>query len=169
MSLGTTQVSVAVSSSHIKSMDLGDATFPISLTSSITLLNGTGAGAADLVFTDTRTITASPNQESLDLSGSLVDVYGATITFARIKAIIVSAASANTANVHVVRPAATGVPLFLAAGDGIAVRPGGAFAWFCADATGVAVGGGSSDLLTISGSAGTSAVTYTIIIIGASA
>lgn len=169
MSLGNTSVQVNVSSSHIKSLDLGDATFPISLAATISLLNGTGAGQADLIFTDTRTVSASPNTESLDLAGSLTDAYGTTMTFARIKAIIVSAASANAANINVVRPASNGVPLFLAASDGISVRPGGFFAWGCSDATGVAVTAGTGDLIAFTGSTGTAAFTYTIVIIGASA
>lgn len=169
MSLGATSVSVQVSSTHIKSLDVGDATFPISVTQAINLVNGTGSGSADMIFTDTRTITASPNTESLDLAGSLTDAYGATMTFARIKALIVLAATANTANVNVIRPASNGVPLFLAAGDGIPVKPGGGFAWFCSDATGIAVTAATGDIITFTGSAGTSAVTYTVIIIGASA
>lgn len=168
MSLGTTSVSVAVSSSHVKTLDLGDATFPISLTQAITLINGTGAGQADLVFTDTRTLTASAT-ENLDLAGSLTDAYGVTITFARIKAVIIVAATGNTNDVQVTRPASNGVPLFLAAGDGLSVRPGGAFAWACADATGVVVTASTGDILTVTNSAGSTSVTYTVIIIGASA
>lgn len=168
MSLGSTSVAVSVSSSHIKSLDLGNATFPIALTQTVNLLNGTGAGQADLIFTDTHTLTASAT-ENLDLAGSLTDAYGATVTFARIKAVIITAASANTNDVQVTRPASNGAPLFLADGDGLSVRPGGLFAWACADATGVAITAGTGDLLTITNSAGTTGVTYTVIIIGASA
>lgn len=169
MSLGTTRVAVEVSSSHIKSLDLGDATFPIALTQAITLLNGTGAGQADLIFTDTRTLSASAS-ESLDLAGSLTDAYGATMTFARIKAVIVAAASGNTNDVQVTRPASNGVPLFLAAGDGLPVRPGGFIVPLaCTDATAIPVTAGTGDLLTFTNSAGSTSVTYTVIIIGASA
>jgi hypothetical protein len=167
MSLGNTSVSLSVSSSHIKSLDLGDATFPIALTQAISLLNGTGAGQADLIFTDTRTLTASAT-EDLDLAGSLTDAYGATMTFARIKALIVKAASGNTNNVNITRPASNGVPLFLAASDGIPVRPAGGFAWFCSDATGVAVTASTGDLITFTNSAGSTSVTYTVILIGCS-
>lgn len=168
MSLGTTSVAVEVTSSHIKSLDLGDATFPIALRQAISLLNGTAAGQADLIFTDTRTLAASAT-EDLDLAAGLTDAYGVSITFARIKAVIIAAATANTNNVNVTRPASNGVPLFLAASDGLAVRPGGAFALFCSDATGVAVTAGTGDLLTLTNSSGTTGVTYTVIIIGASA
>jgi hypothetical protein len=168
MSLGSTSIAVNVSSSHIKALDLGDATFPISASQVVNLTNGTGAGQADLVFTDTRTLSAS-GTENLDLAGSLTDAYGTTMTFARIKGLIVFAASGNTNDVQITRPASNGVPIFLAAGDGLPVRPGGIFAWACSDATGIAVTAGTGDLLTVTNSAGTTGVTYTVVIFGASA
>lgn len=168
MSLGTTSVAVSISGSQIKSLDIGDATFPVAVTQALSFLNGTGAGMADLIFTDTRTLTASAT-EDLDLAGSLTDAYGVTMTFARIKALIVIAAAGNTNNVNVIRPASNGVPLFLAASDGLPVRPGGLLAWGCTDATGVAVTAASGDLITFTNSAGTTSVTYTVVIIGASA
>lgn len=168
MSLGATSIAVNVSSSHIKSFDLGDATFPISASQVVSLTSGTGAGQADLVFTDTRTLSAS-GTENLDLAGSLTDAYGATMTFARIKGLIIFAASGNTNDVQVTRPASNGVPVFMAAGDGIAVRPGGLFAWACSDATGVAVTASTGDLITVTNSAGTTGVTYTVVVFGASA
>jgi hypothetical protein len=88
---------------------------------------------------------------------------------ARIKAILVKAASGNTNNVNVSRPASNGVPLFLAASDGIAVLPGGAFLWVAPNAAGVAVTAGTGDLLTFTNSAGTASVTYDVVIVGASA
>ena len=168
MALGTTRVAVEFSGSHIKSLDLGDATFPIALTQALSLLNGTGAGQADMVFTDQRTLAASAT-ENLDLAGSLTDAYGATMTFARIKALIITAAVANTNDVQLTRPASNGVPLFLAAGDGLPIRPGGLFAWACSDATGIVVTAATGDLLTITNSAGTTGVTYNVIVVGASA
>lgn len=149
-------------------LDLATASVPLDFFQRIDLANGTGANQADLIFHDTRTLTASAT-EDLDLAGVLTSALGATLTFARIKAVIVSAASTNTNNVNVTRPASNGVPLFLAASDGLAVRPGGAFVWVAPDATGVAVTGGTGDLLTFTNSAGGSSVTYSVVLIGASA
>ena len=94
-----------------------------------------------------------------------------TLTFARIKAIHISAAAGNTNNVQVTRPASNGVPWLMAAGDGIALRPGAAMTWSSgsADATGVAVTAGTGDLITITNSAGTTGVTYNVVIVGCSA
>lgn len=94
---------------------------------------------------------------------------GDTQTFARVKMVVVGAASGNTNNVNVTRPASNGVPLFLAAGDGIAVRPGGLFVAVASDATAYAVTAGTGDLLTFTNSAGSTSVTYDVIVIGASA
>lgn len=166
MALSAT-IKAGISASHTNVLDLGTATFPLSVLQSLSLTDGTGANQADRIFSDTRTLAAS-GTEDLDLSGSLTNAYG-TVTFARIKAIIVIASSGNTNNVNVTRPASNGVPLFLAAGDGLPVRPNGIFLWACADATGVAVTAGTGDLITFTNSAGSTSVTYTVIIIGASA
>lgn len=128
--------------------------------------DGAGANQANLLFSDRRTLDASAN-EDLDLVGSLTGLLGAAASFARIKAVIIKAASGNTNNVNVSRPASNGVPLFLAAGDGIALKPGAFFAWVDPTAAGVALTGGSADLLNIANSGGSTEVTYDIIVIGA--
>lgn len=166
MALSAT-IKAGIQASQTNVLDLGTATFPLSVLESLSLTDGTDAGEADRIFSDERTLAASAT-EDLDLSGSLTNAFG-TVTFARIKAVFVIANSGNTNNVNVSRPASNGVPLFLAAGDGLGVRPGGVFMWACTDATGVAVTAGTGDLLTIANSSSGSAVTYRIIIIGASA
>lgn len=157
---------LTVSASLSRALDLVTAQSPMVKSALLAFSDGAGANQADRVFHDTRTIAASGN-EDLDLAGSLTDVYGQTITFARIKGVIIIASSGNTNNVNVSRPASNGVPLFLAASDGLAVKPGGFFAWGSPDASGVAVTAGTGDLLNIANSGGTTGVTYDVIIIGA--
>lgn len=134
----------------------------------IELASGTGANSADLLFHDQRTLAASAT-EDLDLAGVLADAYGATLTFVELRAVLISAASGNTNNVNVTRPASNGVPLFLAASDGIAVQPGGLFMWSCPADAKVAVTASTGDLLTITNSAGSTPVTYDVVIVGTSA
>ena len=141
---------------------------PLDIRDRIRLTSGVGANQADKMYAATRTLAAS-GTEDLDLAGVLTDPVGATLTYARVKLIYVTAAAGNTNNVNVTRPAANGVPLFLAAGDGLAVKPGGMFAWAAPDATGVAVTAGTGDLLTFTNSAGSTSVTYSVVIVGASA
>jgi len=149
-------------------LDLSTPTDPLTDTVRITLTSGTGLNQADMSWHDTRTLAASAT-EDLDLSGVLTNAFGDTQAFARIKLIRVTALAANTNNVNVTRPAANGVPLFLAAGDGVPVKPGGMYEWVAPDATGVAVTAGTGDLLTFTNSAGGTSVTYSVTIIGASA
>ena len=167
----TANISASVSGSQTSALDLGTITFPFSSTASTAFTtSGTGAGQVDTVFTDTRTLSASAT-EDLDLAGSLTGALGATLTFARIKAIYVKASASNTNNVQVTRPASNGVPWLMAAGDGIALRPGAFMIWGSgsADATGVAVTAGTGDLITFTNSAGTTSVDYTVVILGCSA
>lgn len=162
-----TRLKLTLASTQTSSLDLVSRSAPLSIAKSIALTNGTGANQADLVWSDQRTVTASAT-DSVDLAGSLTDAFGAALTFTRIKVLVVQAAATNTNNVNVTRPA-NGAPLFLASGDGIAVRPGGLFVWACSDATGVAVTAGTGDLLDFVNSGAGSSVTYDVVIIGASA
>ncbi len=164
----TTAITAQVVATLTDALDLSTVTDPLDSVTRIALTSGTGANQADMLWHDRRTLTASAT-EDLDLAGVLVNAFGDTQTFARIKAILVKAAAGNTNNVNVTRPASNGVPLFLAAGDGIAVRPGGLVLWVAPDATAVAVTAGTGDLLTFTNSAGSTPVTYDVIIIGASA
>lgn len=134
----------------------------------IELANGTGTGMADLCFHDQRTVAAS-GTDALDLAGSLAGPFGASQVFVELRALLVFAAAANTNNVRVNRPASNGVPLFLAASDGIDVPPGGLFMWACPADGKVPVTAGTGDLLNIDNSGAGTSVTYDVVIIGCSA
>jgi hypothetical protein len=149
-------------------LDLSTPVDAATLTAKVELANGTGANSADLLFHDQRTLAAS-GTEDLDLAGVLASPFGATLTFVELRAVLVKAASTNTNNVNVIRPASNGVPLFLAAGDGIPVGPGGAFAWTGPADGKVTVTAGTGDLLTLTNSAAGTPVTYDIFIVGTSA
>lgn len=164
----STQLDVRLAATLTGTADLSTPTDALVNAVKLILTSGTGANQADMMWHDTRTLSASAT-EDLDLAGSLTGTLGGTLTFARIKLVMVTALAANTNNVNVTRPASNGVPLFLAAGDGVAVRPGGVFLWAATDATGVAVTAGTGDLLTFTNSAGSTGVTYSVMIVGASA
>lgn len=160
-----TSLSVSLAATLTKALDLVTGTAPHSISFPLTLTSGTGANQADKIFSDQRSISAN---DSLDVAaGGLTDAFGDAFTIARVKLIYVKAASANTQNIQVTRPAANGVPWLGAAGDFIIVRPGGVFVWAAPDATGVAVTAGTGDLIDIAPASGTQV--YDIVIIGASA
>lgn len=163
----TATVTLSVTGKQVQARDLGSEVNPFAKAVSLAFANGTGAGQADRVFADTRTLIASAT-EDLDLAGVLVDGDGATITFAKIKGVLLFADEANVNDVVVTRPATLGVPLMTAVSSGRAVRPGGFDGWAC-PGPGIAVTPATGDLLTITNGAGGTPVTYTIVIIGTSA
>lgn len=132
---------------------------------SLELTPGTNTtGKADLLYTATRTVNASSN-EDLDLAGALANAFGATITAAEIVLIFIKAAAGNTNNVNVSRPASNGFAgPFLAAGDGVKIAPG-EWAVFQSKA-GWAVTAGTGDLLNVANSGAGSSVSYDILIVG---
>jgi hypothetical protein len=161
-------VTARIETVHRNLLDMSTPTDTLDKLAKIQLTNGTGANAADLCFHDTRTLAAS-GTEDLDLAGALAGPFGAAQVFAEVRAIMIKAAAGNTNNVRVSRPAANGVPLFLAASDGIDVPPGGVFLWSCPADGKLAVTAGTGDLITIANSAGGSTVTYDVVIVGTSA
>ena len=158
-------VTQKISADFTNDLDVGSAEYPVRVTISTPLKNGTGADQANQIFTDTRTLAASTNEE-LDLSGGLTDAFGNTIAFTRIKSITVEASRDNTNNVEVTTPAANGVPLFLAASDGVGLTPGASMTMVFPDVDGIPVTAGTGDLLDFANSAGGTSVDYTVIIIG---
>lgn len=164
----TANVKVSINATQTKTADFESATSVIAHALSVAFADGTAANQADRIWKDTRTLTASAT-EDLDFSGSLTDIYGATVAFADIRMILITADSANTNNVRVIRPASNGLVLFAAASDEIVVRPGGAFFYVATDTTAIPVTAGTGDLLTITNSAGSTSVIYSITVIGASA
>ena len=164
----TSSLTVKVLPDLVGTLDLANAKNDLDYQKSVTLATGTGLGQADQIFHDQRTLAASAT-ENLDLAGVLTDPLGTTLTFARIKALMVFALAANTNNVELTRPATNGALIFIAAGDGISIEPGACFAWATPTAAGVVVTAATADLITLTNSAGSTAVTYDVVIIGASA
>ncbi|OGB94026.1 MAG: hypothetical protein A2Z31_00225 [candidate division NC10 bacterium RBG_16_65_8] len=162
-------VKVDLTSILTSALDLATAQAALTYLKSIALTDGTGADQADQVWHDQRTLGASAT-ENLDLAGSLTNALGATVTFARVKAILVFAAVGNTNNVQVGGAASNGFINWVAsATDIINVRPGGLFLLVARDATAYAVTAGTGDILKMTNSSGSTSVTYDIILIGATA
>jgi hypothetical protein len=144
--------------------DLGTPQVTAVLEKLLEFTGGTAAvGQSNVLFSDERTLAASAT-ENLDLAGVLQDALGATITAAEVVAIAIVADAGNTNDVQLTRPAANGVPAFLAAGDGVAIGPGDIF--LLTNRKGIGVVGATGDLLTVTNSAGTTGVTYKVIVIG---
>lgn len=164
-----TKFHVELVSDYTNPLDLESGDSFIKYAKQINLTTGTSANQADKRFTDTRTLTAS-STEDLDLAGSLTDVFGATLTFARVKFLLVYAAAANTNNVVVGGASSNAWPgPFGATTHTVAVQPGGLLVMQAPGATAWPVTPATGDLLHVANSAGGTSVTYDIVIIGASA
>jgi len=160
------KVSLNTAINLANSVDVGNVVYPLNFTSSTTFSNGTGDDQANQAFSDTRTLTAS-STENLDLAGSLLDAFGNTLTFTKVKALIVTASAANTNDVLVGGAASNAMATFFGdATDVVKVKPGGTLLLMAPESAGYAVTASTGDLLKIANSSSGTSVTYTIIIIG---
>lgn len=163
----TATIKASIAGSHTSALDLGTAEMPFNVAKAIALASGVGADQCDVLFSDTRTLAASAT-ENLDVAGALTNAFG-TAVFARVKAILVIADAGNINDVQVTRPASNGLPFFMAAGDGFSVGPGDVMLLTRRSAAGWVVTAGTGDLITVTNSAGSTSVTYSIVVLGASA
>jgi hypothetical protein len=161
----TGTVKLSVVGTLLKDIDIGSVSHLVNYTASNTFANGTGVDAANMVWVDTRTLSASAS-EDLDVAGGLTNALGTTLTFTKIKGIIIAASAANTNNVVVGGDTNALVNWVGAANDVINVRPGGIFCLTAPDATAYAVTASTGDVLQIANSSSGTSVTYDIIIIG---
>jgi len=168
MALDTSSVSLSVTGSQSSALALSTGVAQIARNYQMLLSTGTGANQADRIYHAQPTLAAS-GTATLDLAGVLTDIFGATVTFARIKAMVVAAAAGNTNNVIVGNSATNGFITWVGgATHTVTVRPGGVFALYAPDATAYAVTAATADLLLFTNSAAGTGVTYDVILIGAS-
>lgn len=146
--------------------DLAIPSINVKISDVVSFKSGTDAVTkADVLWSDTRTLAASAS-ESLDLRGSLVDAFGASVNPAEIVAIYVKAKSTNTNDVVIGNAASNGFAGPLSA-TGTLTLKAGEFVLLSSQA-GWAVTAGTGDLLKVANSAAGTSVTYSIMIIGRS-
>lgn len=154
-----------------KAFDVDDghsAQDALQINRNLTITDGAGLAAANLLFHDKRTIAAAANDD-IDLAGSLADAFGDTITSARVKLIYVRNRS-STVSLNVGgSPANPFISWLIATGDGVVIRPTGWLMLNAFDATGYTLTGGASDVLRITHNNEASAsADYDIVIAAAS-
>ncbi|MER8233474.1 hypothetical protein [Streptomyces sp. NPDC094049] len=165
----TSSMSVAVDGNLTAALDLSMASAPVTVRAATSWQSGTGAGRADRLFSDRRQLAASAT-EDLDLAGVLLDAFGATITWARIKGLYIRAADTNTNNVVIGNATSNAWAMLLGATGTITLRPGASFGVVtgAADAVGYAVTTGTGDILKVGNSGAGTPVSYDLVIIGTS-
>lgn len=162
----TATVRASIAATLTGSNDMGTPTHEFIESFSLLMESGTGANQANNCFSDERTLAASATEE-LDLAGGLTNGLGATLTFTAIKAILVIAATGNTNDVLLGGAAANAFTgPFQNSSDIVNIKPGGVALFLNPSAAGWAVTAGTGDLLKLANSAGSTGVTYRIVIIG---
>lgn len=166
MATFTGSLNVSVIGTLLNAPDLGTSGYNINYPKTIDYTSGTGANMSNMIWTDTRTLTAS-STENLDLAGVLTDSFGAAITFTAVKGIMVVAASGNTNDVLVGGAASAAFVNWVSdATDKVIVQPGGVFCIGTGKAAGYPVTATTADILKIANSSSGTSVTYDIIIWG---
>lgn len=156
----------AVTAKMTNALDLQTVAAPLNQNFSTIFADGTGAGQANQMFSDRRSIGGGA-VDSLDLAGSLVGPFGTTITFTKIKAIIVKADSDNPDDIIIGGAASNAFQgPFGAADDTLVLPPGGLAFLVAPDADGWSVVADTGDILDITNNDGASGANYDIVLIG---
>jgi len=171
------RVTIALSATAQKAIDLATPEAKTSLKRVIDLAFGAGAGQADLIWWDRRTV-AKDTADDLDLAAVLVDGFGETLSFANVKAIVLINRSDEAIGDHEATDAEVQVGgaasaefqgPFAAADDAIIVPAGGAFAIINPGADGWAVTATTHDILGVTNLDADDEAVYDIVIVGESA
>lgn len=168
--LTNARISASIVASIAKSTDFQDLKQNFKREISEALTSGTGTGAVDVLWADSRTL--SPDQiETLDLAGVLADFFSDTVEFVDIKAILIANTSTTAATISWIASVANGwhgvgLP-FNAASEKRNILKG-CFEMIGNPGAGWAVTAGSADSITFEEES-TLEATYDIIIIGATA
>lgn len=124
---------------------------PINVVKEYSFSDGTGTDQIGQVFYDaSRTLAAT--SEDLDVSGSTIkDGFGGALDMTGVKVVLIENLDTDTGDfVKVTQPASNGVPgIFLAAGDGIKVHPGGFLLWIAPGPDSATVTASTGDLITV--------------------
>lgn len=152
---------------QVSGLDLAVGGPVISILREFDLASGTGDNTFDMVWTDTRTLTAT--SETLDLSGSLTSAVGVSITFVEIGLIYIYNKATAAASVLIVgNGAAPAFAGFLGgATQTMKVGPSGWVCWYSPlDSAGLTVANTTAQDLKIDSGAAT--ITYNIVLVGRS-
>lgn len=161
----TTSINVSITAHNTKTLEHRTAEDRIPLSLIATLADGTGAGKNSKVFYDERTL-ADGGTEDIDLAGALTDGFGATVSFAKIRLMVIKAAAANTTALTVGGDAAAVIGFLVDPSDKFVVSAAGGFVMaYNPTAAGYAVTGTTADILQVANGAGAGA-TYEILICG---
>lgn len=143
-------------------IDLSTTRQDIDYSKLLELANGTGANQANQVFVDSRSLASGAN-ETIDLSGSLTNAIGESVTFTAIKVLMIK--NNGTTALTVGNAASNQFSSYLGAAAHTMIVPAGGVALHTAPSAGFAVTAGTGDQLKVENAAGATCA-YDLILIG---
>ena len=131
--------------------------------------SGTAAGEVEILFKDRRSVGASTTTEDLDLAGVLGDIYGATLTFTKVKGIMIINRATTATDVIKIGGGGSGNNAWGTPFDGsqdakITLQPESAFLLGMNQGLTVTAGTGDKLRITYAGTSGS--ITYDVVILG---
>ena len=175
-------LSIGLTAKAQKAVDLSTPQSELGMTKALATLFGTGLGKSNQIAFDRR-VLAGAASESLDFAaGTFVNPFGATVTFANVKAIVIfnrsdetlthadGSHTATDADMSIGNTAANEfVGPFHTAADGVKLEAGGMFVITNPLAAGWTVTADSGDLIDIKNEDATDELCYDIAVIGEAA
>lgn len=152
-----------LSGTYKKEVDLSNVIQNIGYTKTLALVNGVGDDQANLVWHDTRTVSAGV-PDDLDLVATLNDVFNRSLTFVELVALIIFNRSATLAEKLLIGGDALPLALFGAGPDYLILPAGGLFVWTAPLDGSIVIGAGATDVLQIDVAAGST--DYDILMVG---
>lgn len=131
------------------------------------LENGSGLDQANLVWHDRRTLAAAANDD-LDLAGVLSSGFGQTVSFAKLKGMLIHNRATSAGEVLHIGGGSNPISDWIgASGDIVKVGPNGILLLWNPSLAGYAVTASTADILRIT-NAGSGSVDYDILLLGVS-
>ena len=140
-------------------------TFDLSTYQTVRMANGTSAGQIDEVYSSKDTAIGAGATADIDFAGSLVDITGAALSFAKLK--LLHFYNGGTVSIKIKAKTAIALPWFDGTTDSVVLKAGDSLTFF--SPTGITVGAGATDQITITNTSGGAAAAYTMIAAGTSA
>lgn len=160
------EISASVKWLYTNPLDLSTPSDSKTLNFEVPMLSGTGLDQANRLFADQRSVNTASNDD-LDLAGGLTDAFGQTLTFAKIKAILIYNTILTAG--EILNVGGGGVNSFINwvgnASDTVTIGPGGLLVLANPSLAGYAVTASTGDILRIA-NAGAGTIVYKIVLIG---
>jgi len=162
----TSRVELLVRGTLTNTLDLVESTAPLASQRIQDFTNGVGANQANVIWSDQRTLTTGASEDLDLIGGGLTDAFGVAVAPAKLRAVVITSASANTTNLTLFGDAAS-VLLLNTAATTVTLQPGGMYVYTAPATAGVTVTATTADIIQVVNAAGASA-TYNIILLGTS-